>query len=535
MTRVWNAGWKWAAVALLAASIAAEGQAKPDQGAQNPPGGGSVSGTPGQGDNAQAKPETHITPRQAKDLFRSVDTILHFASDDSKLPIKHEVKRRLTTRDAVEKYLTEKMKDDKDAKRMERSEIVLKKVGLLDRDFQLQPFLVSLLREQIAGYYDAKTKTVNLLDWIEPESQKPVLAHELTHALQDQHLDLDKWENQTDEDLSHNEKEDNQHLETDEVDSSREAVLEGQAMAVFVDWGLRPTGKTIVDAPDLVETLKNNMNDNSDSPVLARAPLLLQESLIFPYREGLGFEQTVLKDQGATGAFVGVLDRPPATSFEIMNPKAWEQQVKVPLLRMPDVHPLLDADWDPYDIGAMGALDVRIVTELFAGDKAAAVLTPEWNGGMYYAVQNKKLKAAGKGDSTASVALVYLSQWKSEAAAKTFASIYADELGKKYSGVKPDPNEQAADGEKIYTTSEGPALIFVSGKQVFTSESFDLTTARKLAFMMMGAQKGQANQVEARLGRAPAGPAASIPAQDLTGSLVRFLGSCGMMKVVLPR
>ena len=131
----------------------------------------------------KTNPDFHMSPAQAKELFSSVDTIMQFASDDSKLPLKHDVKRKLTTRVAVEKYLVDKMKDDKDAKRMERSEIVLKKFGLLDRDFQLEPFLVSLLKEQIAGYYDSKTKTVNLLDWIVPDEQKPVLAHELTHAL----------------------------------------------------------------------------------------------------------------------------------------------------------------------------------------------------------------------------------------------------------------------------------------------------------------------------------------------------------------
>jgi hypothetical protein len=79
-----------------------------------------------------------------------LNQILSFASDDSQLQIKHEVKKRLITREEVEKYIVAKFKEDKDAKRMQREEIVLKKFGLLDRDFQLQPFLVSLLKEQIA-------------------------------------------------------------------------------------------------------------------------------------------------------------------------------------------------------------------------------------------------------------------------------------------------------------------------------------------------------------------------------------------------
>src|SRR5580698_5658971 len=164
---------------------------------------------------AAPKPQTHITPGQAKELFASVDTILRFASDDSRLPIKSKVKRKLITRDDVEKYLLDRMKDDKDAKRLQRSEIVLKKFGLLDQSFHLQPFLVSLLKEQIAGFYDSKTKTVNLLDWIDPDSQKPVLAHELTHALQDQRMDLEKWENSDDDNISKNVTEDNQHIAID--------------------------------------------------------------------------------------------------------------------------------------------------------------------------------------------------------------------------------------------------------------------------------------------------------------------------------
>ena len=59
-----------------------------------------------------------------------------------------------------------------------------------------------MLKEQIEAYYDTKTKTVNMLDWVDVEEQKPVLAHELTHALQDQHSDLEKWDDQTPDDVS---------------------------------------------------------------------------------------------------------------------------------------------------------------------------------------------------------------------------------------------------------------------------------------------------------------------------------------------
>src|SRR6201996_3113770 len=360
---------------------------------------------------AQNKPvpvpkEPHITPEQTAELFRSVNQILTFASEDSEFPIKHEVKRRLITRDEVEKYIQDKLKDDKDAKKMQREEIVLKKFGFLDRDFQLQPFLVSLLKEQIAGYYDNKTKTVNLLDWVSPDEQKPVMAHELTHALQDQHTDLEKWEPDEPDAPPKNVTEDNERLAIDERDTARDAVLEGQAMAVYLDYTLKPKGKSLLTPPDVMRTPSDDTDSSGSSPIMDRAPLLLQQSMLFPYRDGLGFEQRLLKDKGAKYAFPGVMDRPPSTSFEIMNPTAYEHGVTPPLLHMPDVHVILDATWKPYDIGVMGELDVRILSELFGGPQEAAMLTPQWRGGLYYAAQSDQAKTPEQQAATSSLALL---------------------------------------------------------------------------------------------------------------------------------
>jgi len=257
---------------------------------------------------------------------------------------------------------------------------------------------------------------------------------------------------------------------------------------------------------------------------MARAPLLLQESLLFPYREGLTFEQVLMKDKGLEGAFAGVLDRPPSTSYEILNPKAYERQAKLPLLKMPDVHGLLDQQYEPYDVGVMGALDVRILTELFAGEDAAVALTPEWDGGIYYAVQSKAAKTPEQKAQTSSVALLYLSAWKSEDAAKTFASIYADELSRKYSKVKRQQDAES-NGEQIYETNEGPVLIALNGSQVFTSESFDMTTAHKLELLMLGAQASENLQT-----------AQALPVrQDLSGGMVHWMAESGLMRAAFRR
>src|SRR6202047_652159 len=175
------------------------------------------------------KPEVKITPREAEKLFHSVDEILDFDSKQTGLSIKKQVKRRLTSRDEVVSYLTKHMKDE-DVKRLQRSELVLKRCGLLPGDCDLEKLLVCVLREQVAGYYDPKTKTVNLLDWDPIEQQEPVMAHELTHSLQDQAINLNRFMKKGEKDLGEMRKDPTStDIENDEIDSAREAVVEGQA------------------------------------------------------------------------------------------------------------------------------------------------------------------------------------------------------------------------------------------------------------------------------------------------------------------
>jgi hypothetical protein len=484
------------------------------------------------------KSSTHITPEQAKQLFSLVDELIKFSSDETGLPIKSTVKRQMTTRAAVQSYLEEKFNDDQDAKRLQRDEIVLKKFGLLDRDFALKPFLLALLREQIEAYYDSKTKTVNMLDWVDVDEQKPVLAHELTHALQDQHSDLEKWDDQTPDDVSTDSASDNDHLAKDEMDTARDAVAEGQATAVMMDYILKPAGKSLVKDPEVMDIVKGQMNGADNSPVMARAPLLLSESMLFPYREGLSFEQDIWMDQGKAEAFSGALDHPPTSTWEIINPREYErhQVPSVPLL--PDIHPLVDGLYKPYDIGQVGQLDVHILTELFGGDEAARNLTPAWNGGIYWAGQLRSAKTTEEQANLKSLALFYLAAWRNPATAQQFAKLYADNLGRKYSGLKKDTAAQATasnDGrtvEQVYSTTEGPVVITTRGKLVFIAESFPLELARRLTSSILDAQ-GTGEMKMAMAGSRNMASLATGKSDPLSADMVRFMAHCGVMKVAV--
>jgi hypothetical protein len=446
------------------------------------------------GDASNTKPEVKITPREAEELFHSVDEVLAFDSKATGLPIKKQVKRRLTSRDEVVGYLTKHMKDE-DVKRLQRSSLVLKKFGLLPRDFDLEKLLVDLLREQVAGYYDPKTKTVNLLDWVPMEDQEPVMAHELTHALQDQTVGLDKWMKKGEKDLGEIKKDPTpQEIEDDEIDDAREAVVEGQAETVMLEYELAPMGRSIEDSQAFVATMEDQMeNGTDDSKVFKNAPIFLKESLTFPYSYGLKFEIKLLEKGGKQKAFAEVLANPPHTTRQIMQPETYLSGETIEPMHVPE----LGRDFKNYqkfDIGAMGEFDVAVLVEQYAGKKLSERIYPEWRGGYYYA-------ARPKNDTTAPLGLMYVSRWSSAEKASEFAGIYARSLGQRYkkaeavdgsSGQETQPQERKVEllrGRHVWTTEEGAVVIEQQGDIVLVTESLDAALTQTLEKEIFGAAK----------------------------------------------
>lgn len=69
---------------------------------------------------------------------------------------------------------------------------MLKRMGLLPVDADYEKLLFELLSEQVAGFYDPYRKTLYVADWLPLDMQRPALAHEIQHALQNQRFDLKK-------------------------------------------------------------------------------------------------------------------------------------------------------------------------------------------------------------------------------------------------------------------------------------------------------------------------------------------------------
>jgi hypothetical protein len=448
---------------------------------------------PAQVETEDMEGDHKLTPDEAKELLRSVDEVLHFVSKATLLPIKHDVKKTIVTREQVEKFVADKFKNDVDRIRFERSELVLKKFGLLPRTFNMHDYLIKLLAEQVAGYYDEKAKTMNLLDWISPAMQKPVMAHELTHALQDQSYDLLKMSKRDDEIEKKSLKDLKLAIEHDEQSTCRSAVMEGQGMIVLLDYELSKSGRSVEDSPQIVDMMQNSMDKGGDgkSPLFDSAPLLLREQLIFPYRQGTSFIKELLVVGGKKLAYTGVLDHMPQNTHEILQPKEYLAGHHIPPLYLPDLS-FLKKDYEPYDVGAVGEFDVSILLKVYAEEAVANRLSQDWRGGSYYAAGRRGAKPADT-NSSSHVALFYTSKWATDISAQEFAKIYLSALPQRYKGLQHLEADPAKPGLERYSSDDGPIYVQRTGNIVVAVESFDADNAEKL--IQAGLKQGQAGSV----------------------------------------
>ena len=272
-------------------------------------------------------------------------------------------------------------------------------------------------------------------------------------------------------------------LDKDEISEARQAVVEGQAMAVLVDYMLAATGQSLLTSPEVADDLKKQMlTGNADSPEFQNAPVFLRESLTFPYRYGLDFIAQLLRNGGKAKAFAGVLASPPQSTRQIMEPKTYLSGERLPEMVLPD----FDQDfrnYERFDVGAVGELDTAVLIDQYAGSETSQKLYPHWRGGYYYAARPKR-------DATAPLALLYVSQWSDEEHASEFAALYAHSLTQRYKTVGEESGsgkamgkghaQESMSGTHSWLTEEGRVVIATDGATVLVTESFDQPTTEKL-------------------------------------------------------
>jgi hypothetical protein len=305
----------------------------------------------------------------------AADEVLQEMSQITGLAQRTPVKKTLRSREEIRAYVIREMNEDKEPAERYNSARSAEALGLLPAGFDLDNFMVDLLTEQIAGLYDPKTEEFYLADWIAIEDQRMVMAHELTHALQDQHYKIEAWVKAA--------------RPNDDAELARESVLEGSAMAAMIDYLLLDKGLSIKDVPDIDPNMM--VGDLGDTPLMKKAPMFLRDSLIFPYIAGLTFSSNILKPSGWS-AMPRVFAKPPVSSQQIMHPALYKTGKIPAVVTLPDVGNLLGAEYSKLEDNVLGEFGWKEVLKQFLDDDRAAPLAAAWQGDRYQVYEQKRTK-----------------------------------------------------------------------------------------------------------------------------------------------
>ena len=229
----------------------------------------------------------------------------------------------IENRDQVKGFLEKAIHTKVPAEKMRYDELVAKAIGFIPEDYDYKTGLLELYLSQLGGYYDPEKKRYVMAGWL-PELMQPTVAvHELTHALQDQHFDLNSFI-------------DDKLFYTDKL-LARAALIEGDATAVMLDYQ-----RALMDQPSIAKLEK--VDSFILQTVLGMAlvttkiavPESLKSILLFPYASGTRFVHFLLR-QGGYAQVSAAFRSPPNTTREVLHPEKYS-------LRSPAISLLSDAD-----------------------------------------------------------------------------------------------------------------------------------------------------------------------------------------------
>src|SRR6059058_1281021 len=215
---------------------------------------------------APQQPATSTVAARNAALIAATDEVLRETSELRQLSIIKPVPSSTQSREEFQRAIIKNLNEETSPADLHATEVILKKLGLAPPDFNYRDLIVRLLTEQVAGYYEPKTQQFHLADWIDADGQRPVMAHELTHALQDQHFNLRRFEKWPTGDS--------------DAEVAAHSLIEGDATLTMVLY--------IASNPLRALTFLKSIGTMAGaSEELNKAPRSIRESLLFPYQEGL--------------------------------------------------------------------------------------------------------------------------------------------------------------------------------------------------------------------------------------------------------
>ncbi len=321
-------------------------------------------------------------------LAHLVDSLKPAVERAAGLRFKRTPNSALRSREQVRNYLIAKLRQELPPERVRGVEAAYRLLGMLPDTLDLERLLVDLYSEQVAGFYDPDSTMLFGVAGADPLQLKLVLAHEMVHALQGQYLPLDS--------ILHD-------IHSNDRLTAAQAVLEGQATLVSIR--VLSPGQDVTAEPEFWEAYRRQVTAQQGSmPVFARAPLLVRETLLFPYLDGAEFMRW-----WATSPFADSLpsgSRMPASTEQILHPDRYLKHDQPVPLRFAGGPARLYQD-------GLGEIEILVLEAQLQGqgEMPRTVVPLGWGGDLY-----------GVYDTPAAPALVWYAVWDDARSADRFAA-----------------------------------------------------------------------------------------------------------------
>jgi hypothetical protein len=389
-------------------------------------------------------------------VVAATQAVLKETSVIRELPVLRPVRSGAQSRVEIERTIIRNLNEQSTPAEMHATEVTLKKLGLAPADFQYRPFVIKLLTEQVAGYYDPKVQEFFLADWLDLEGQKPVMAHELTHALQDQHFNLRRFEKWSRGDS--------------DAELAAHALIEGDATLAMTFYMARNPMVALAFMRSLGST-------ETSSEEFKKAPRALRESLLFPYEAGLTWTSHLYHRGGWSLVSKAFRDLP-QSSEQILHPEKYFAREVPVRVTLPDIGSYLGTGWKQIDSDVNGEWSFYLMLDEFLKAKAESQKAAAgWAGDRYLVYEEP---------SQRDCFIAQASAWDRETDAQEFFDAYAKRTLLRY----PEAQAETGRAEKgvirrAWETDQGRVVMEKKGNQVIVLEGLPTNSNERLLLKVL--------------------------------------------------
>ena len=303
------------------------------------------------------------------------------------LPFKTPVDYNVLTRQQIKATISGKLAEVFSEQEFADMTAALAVLGLLPEGFPLRQKYIDLLGEQVAAFYDQHQHKLFMYEdaSLENSQNRVVLAHELTHALQDLHFGLKRLplEIKTNDDMA----------------AAASALVEGEATLVMSEYMMKNLSlKALKD--NVTASITQNMSE------LASAPRYLREMLVFPYLRGQEFCGSLFGSDGYKSVSAAY-EKPPTSTSQILHPEKFFREPREEPIAIEWADVTVNGKKPAVD-NVLGEMGMRIQIAQFTDDRTGEDAANGWRGDRYVCYES------GRGFAWKSV-------WASEADAADFA------------------------------------------------------------------------------------------------------------------